>query len=51
MVSSEGSCKIWHEYGGHLVIRGEFGDRPKNSPNSGSVPELPPNSPVLTERN
>ncbi len=21
MVSSEGSCKIWHEYGGHLVIR------------------------------
>jgi hydrogenase expression/formation protein HypD len=21
MVSSEGNCRIWHEYGGHLVIR------------------------------
>ena len=21
MVSSEGTCKIWHEYGGHMVVR------------------------------
>lgn len=29
MVSSEGACKIWHEYGGHVI----FGDEP------GSIPE------------
>jgi len=27
MVSSEGNCKIWHEYGGHVVVRERGDDR------------------------
>jgi hypothetical protein len=23
MVSSEGTCKIWHEYGGHVIVKEE----------------------------
>ena len=27
MVSNEGNCKIWHEYGGHVVVRERGDDR------------------------
>jgi hydrogenase expression/formation protein HypD len=30
MVSSEGACKIWHEYGGHVIIGDELGSIPES---------------------